>query len=166
MDMHMIWRGRLGKNIDQKKRHILKWYTFIHLYIHTINKCKANLQWVLWEIGDWTNGRGEDIEHHLMSLTVDCGLLCLVREWRVLLFSSCPLSSFSILDSPLQASLNPTGALGTASWAISSTTLSHGWLLTTRFVPWNRQEEHITPEGKHGNISSSGAQVTTLARDR
>lgn len=35
-----------------------------------------------------------------------------------------------------------------------------------RFEPCNRQGEHITPEDKHGNISSQGAQVTAVVEDR
>lgn len=69
------------------------------------------------EFGDWTNGKGEHTEHHLVSLTVDWSPLSLLRE------RSPPFPRFSVvilchvwLSTLLfRHSLAIMGTLGTAS---------------------------------------------------
>lgn len=96
-------------------------------------------------------------------LTGECAPQCPAQ-----LFSSCPCSSFSIMEifafRHLCLSREPPALPAEPPCWNLFFFFPCVWPPTSHFVACDRQEEHITPKGTRGNISSSTAQATMATR--
>lgn len=151
--------GNIVPSTNEMKRQVaqkemIKWRSAYLKYTLTVHTRKTGAKQTFNE----SYGEEGGTEY----LTVDCGPLCLLAG-KSLPLPGCPLSYFSILGSPLRAGLGPMGTPAEPPCRQLFPMADHGLLA---LYPGTDRKKHITPEGKHGNISSWGAQVTTVVEDR